>query len=155
MPEQPRQPEQPHQPHLRPVLILVVVLGGMVGVAAREGLILAFPYDDVPWVIGAINIGGAFLLGFLLDLLPRTGPDVGGRRVLRLFAGTGVLGGFTTYSALATDAASLTGDGLPVAGLGYALVSVVLGVLAAAVGTRAAAVVRLTPRVELTEEVDA
>jgi CrcB protein len=148
-------PEQPRQHHLRPGFILIVVLGGMVGVAAREGLVLAFPYDDVPWVIGAINIGGAFLLGFLLDLLPRLGPDTGGRRALRLFVGTGMLGGFTTYSALATDAASLTSDGLPVAGLGYALVSVVLGVLAAAAGIRTAAAVRVTPRVELTGEEDA
>ena len=108
-----------------------------------------------PWIIGAINIGGSFLLGFVLDLLPRLGPDTGGRRVLRLFVGTGVLGGFTTYSALATDAASLTSDGLPLAGLGYALVSVILGVLAAAAGMRTAAAVRVTPQVELTAEEDA
>ncbi|HJG45468.1 fluoride efflux transporter FluC [Corynebacterium variabile] len=148
-------PEQPRQPHLRPRLILAVILGGMVGVATREALILAFPYDDVPWIVGVINIAGAFLLGFLLDLLPRFGPDTGGRRVLRLFVGTGVLGGFTTYSALATDAASLTSDGLPLAGLGYALVSVIVGVLAGAAGMRTAAAVRVTPRVELTGEEDA
>ncbi|WP_297006385.1 CrcB family protein [uncultured Corynebacterium sp.] len=141
-------------PHLRPHLIAVVIVGGMVGVAAREGLILLFPWSDVPWVVGAINVGGAFILGLLLDLLPRFGPDTGGRRALRLFAGTGVLGGFTTYSALATDTASLTSDGLPIAALGYALGSVILGVLAAAAGMRAAATVRVTPRVELTGQGD-
>lgn len=141
--------------HLHPRFIGLVMVGGALGVAAREGLILAFPYSDVPWVVGAINLGGAFLLGFLLDLLPRFGADTGGRRALRLFAGTGMLGGFTTYSALATDAARLTSDGLPVAGLGYALVSVLLGVLAAAAGMRTAAAVRVTPRVELTEQEDA
>ena len=125
-------PDVPARPvHLQLRFIIPVILGGMAGVAAREGLVLAFPYDDVPWIIGAINIGGAFLLGFLLGLLARLGPDTGGRRVLRLFAGTGMLGGFTTYSALATDAASLTSDGLPLAGLGYALVSVIVGAMAA------------------------
>lgn len=119
------------------------MLGGMLGVAEREGLVLAFPYDDVPWVVGVINVGGAFLLGFLLDLLARLGSDSGRRRVLRLFAGTGVLGGFTTYSALATDTARLTSENLPVAGLGYALVSVVLGVSAAAGGMWCAARVSL------------
>lgn len=149
-------PDVPARPvHLQLQFIIPVILGGMAGVAAREGLVLASPYDDVPWITGAINIGGAFLLGFLLGLLPRLGPDTGGRRVLRLFAGTGMLGGFTTYSALATDAASLTSDGLPLAGLGYALVSVIVGVLAAAAGMRMAAAVRVTPRVELIGEEDA
>lgn len=149
-------PEVPVRPvHLQLRFIIPVILGGMVGVAAREALILAFPYDDVPWIIGVINVAGAFILGFLLDLLPRLGPDTGGRRVLRLFIGTGMLGGFTTYSALATDAASLTSDGLPLAGLGYALVSVIVGVLAAAAGMRTAATVCVTPRVKLTGEEDA
>jgi CrcB protein len=130
--------------HLQPRFILAVVLGGMVGVAAREGLILAFPYDGMPWVVFVINIIGAFILGFLLDALPRLGSDTGWRRVVRLTFGTGVLGGFTTYSTLATDTASLTSDGAgwAVAGIGYAVVSVVAGFLAAAAGIRVATAVR-------------
>lgn len=125
-------------PHLRPLAIGLVVLGGMVGVGAREGLALAFPVHEltgVHWVIAIINIGGAFLLGFLLEALARWGSDTGRRQLFRLFAGTGVLGGFTTYSALATDTASLTGDGFVGSAVAYAVTSLILGVLAAGVGT--------------------
>ena len=55
--------------------------------------------------------------------------------------GTGVLGGFTTYSSLATETAALAGAGggdLAVAVL-YGLLSLVLGVLAAAAGIRVGA----------------
>lgn len=126
---------------VRPTFIIVVILGGMLGVAAREGLILAFPVDDVPWTVAAINITGAFALGLLLDLLARLGSDTGRRRRLRLFAGTGFLGGFTTYSALASDTVSLASRGMPVSATGYALASVILGVLAAVAGTKVAALV--------------
>lgn len=133
----------PHPPHLRPAVMAMVALGGAIGTGAREAISLAVPpVDGVPVAILGINVVGAFLLGVLLETLLVRGPDTGRRRDLRLFLGTGVLGGFTTYSALATDSGLLLLDGRPVAGVLYAIGSVVLGVLASALGIAVARRVR-------------
>src|SRR5699024_10516842 len=62
--------------------------------------------------------------------LARRGPDVSVPRTARILIGTGFLGGFTTYSALAADAAWLMGSGALATGIGYGLATVVLGGLA-------------------------
>lgn len=109
----------------------MVALGGALGTGAREAISLAVPpIGGFPVAILGINVVGAFLLGLLLESLLRRGPDVGRRRDLRLFFGTGVLGGFTTYSALAADSSVLLIEGRALVGVLYAVGSVVLGVLA-------------------------
>lgn len=109
----------------------MVALGGAIGTAAREAISLAIPpIGGVPVAILGINVVGAFLLGLLLESLLRRGPDAGRRRDLRLFLGTGVLGGFTTYSALAADSSVLLIEGSALVGVLYAVGSVVLGALA-------------------------
>ncbi|KQQ52151.1 hypothetical protein ASF68_07190 [Plantibacter sp. Leaf314] len=109
----------------------MVALGGAIGTGAREAISLAIPpIGGVPVAILGINVVGAFLLGLLLESLLRRGPDDGRRRDLRLFLGTGVLGGFTTYSALAADSSVLLLEGSALVGVLYAVGSVVLGVLA-------------------------
>lgn len=121
--------------HLSPRFLGLVALGGTVGTAAREGLSLAFPATDgVPVVILVINVVGAFALGLLLDALVRGGPDDGARRGIRLLVGTGMLGGFTTYSALATGTSLLLADGRALAGIGYALATLLLGAGATVAG---------------------
>ncbi|SBN63854.1 CrcB protein [Curtobacterium sp. 9128] len=122
-------------PHLRWGYLGVVALGGAIGTAIRAVLADLVPaVDGISWTILAINVVGAFCLGLLLEALAHRGPDVGRRRLLRLFVGTGVLGGFTTYSTLADDTAQLLGDGRWGAGSGYALLTVVLGLLAVVAG---------------------
>lgn len=122
---------EPRPVHLRPAYLALVFAGGTVGVAAREALTLAFPpVNGIPYTIFGINIVGAFLLGVLLDALARRGPDHGRRRALRLLLGTGVIGGFTTYSALAADTASLLGSGAVWSGIGYSLLTVLIGAAA-------------------------
>lgn len=129
--------------HLRASSIALVVAGGTVGTGAREALSLAFPpIDGIPYAILGINLVGAFLLGVLLESLARSGPDEGRRRSLRLLLGTGVLGGFTTYSALAADAASLLGDGATGAGILYALATVLVGAVATTAGIALAVALR-------------
>lgn len=126
--------------HLRPSSLALVFAGGTVGTAAREALSLAIPaLNGIPLTILAINVTGAFLLGVLLDALARRGPDLGRRRVLRLLLGTGFMGGFTTYSALAADSAALIGDGRAGAGILYALVTLVVGGAATWAGIAVAA----------------
>ena len=121
-------------PRIRWSDVALVGIGGTVGVASREALVLAFPrVGDIPITILLINVIGACALGVLVEALAQRGPDIGARRSLRLMLGTGLLGGFTTYSALAVDAALLTSAD-PLSGVAYALGTVVLGNPTAVVG---------------------
>ncbi|WP_197555014.1 fluoride efflux transporter FluC [Trueperella pecoris] len=78
---------------------LLVGLGGAIGAVLRHLLTLGSVHPVA--VIFGINIAGAFLLGLLAA-------TVSGKP--RLFLGTGILGGFTTYSALAVDTVRLLHD---------------------------------------------
>lgn len=124
--------------HLRPRFLALAFLGGAVGTGLRLGLTLMFPGDGLALgAILAINVLGAFLLGFLLEALVRRGPDVGPRRTARILVGTGVLGGFTTYSTLATNTVHQVGQS-PGLGVLYGVLTVVLGLGAAALGVELA-----------------
>lgn len=117
--------------HVHPGALALVFLGGTLGAGTREALALLYPaVNGIPWTIFCINVSGAFLLGVLLEALVRRGPDHGRRRALRLLLGTGFMGGYTTYSSLATDTAALLGHGSPWAGAGYAIGTVLIGGLA-------------------------
>ncbi|GAA2481042.1 CrcB family protein [Terrabacter carboxydivorans] len=137
-----RPPVRPGGGALRrsPLLGVVIFVGGAIGTSVRSLLEQAAPArpGEVPWTTLVINVVGSFLLGLLLESLTRTGPDEGNRRVARLGLGTGVLGGFTTYSTFAVETVDRLGLQSLVVGLSYAVGSVVLGVAAAAVGYRLA-----------------
>ena len=122
--------------HRRIGLLLVVAAGGAVGAPLRYGLAKALPAAAGRWPMATFvtNLLGAFLLGVLLEGLARVGPDDGYRRVIRLGVGTGLLGAFTTYSTLATEAVLLGRDGDPGLAVAYGLVSAVAGYGAAAAG---------------------
>ena len=72
--------------------------------------LLPFEGAGWPWATFMINLAGAFILGALLEGLARSGGDTGWRQRVRLFAGTGFCGAFTTYSTLALEV-SLLGQG--------------------------------------------
>jgi fluoride exporter len=130
-------------PHLRWSMLGVVALGGAIGTGVRAVLAEAFPaVGGISWAIFTINVVGAFCLGLLLEALAHRGPDVGRRRSLRLFVGTGILGGFTTYSTFADDTAQLLDAGRWGAGSGYALLTVVAGLVAVVAGIGIAGLVR-------------
>jgi len=121
--------------HLRWQYLALVFAGGTVGTAARELLAITVPpVAGVAVVIMGINLVGAFLLGLLLETLARRGPDDGRRRTLRLLLGTGVLGGFTTYSALATDTSLLLAENRLGTALLYALGTLLVGAFTAWAG---------------------
>lgn len=126
----------PPQPHRDPSLLGLVALGGAVGSGLRYALTLALPAESGawPWATFAVNLLGAFALGWLLESLARRGPETDRLRRLRLFAGTGVLGGFTTYSALALDVETLVADGRWQVALAYAGATLLLGLVAALLG---------------------
>ncbi|HWI32459.1 MAG TPA: CrcB family protein [Microbacterium sp.] len=113
----------------------LVAVGGAFGTAAREGAILLWPAGDgLPVAVFGVNVLGALLLGALYALLGRR-RETERARAARALLGAGVLGGFTTYSALAGDTARLWEQNAGIA-FGYAAVSVLAGVAAAALGLR-------------------
>lgn len=111
--------------------LLFVIVGGAIGVALRALILVPLGGDVHPLVIPAatlaVNLLGSFLLGAVVGRLDGRHPHV------RAFFGTGLLGGFTTYSAFAVQAVT-TGTAAPVIGLLLILVSLFIGVLAAALG---------------------
>jgi CrcB protein len=122
-------------PFRRWSLLGLVAAGGTIGTALRQGLLLLAPdFEAFPFTTFGINLVGAFALGVLLEVLVRAGPDEGRRRGIRLLVGTGVLGGFTTYSALAAATATLSTTGLAGWAVAYALGTVVLGAAMSAAG---------------------
>lgn len=109
--------------------ILLVAAGGTVGTAARLGLGMVIPdVGGIPLAVLFANVLGALLIGVLAARLPASTD-------LRLALGTGVLGGFTTYSAFMTGTVELWADA-PMLAAAYAVGSLVLGLAAAAVGLR-------------------
>jgi CrcB protein len=108
--------------------LLLVAIGGTVGTAARLALGLALPDDGFPTAVLLANVLGAFLIGVLAARLPASTD-------LRVALGTGVLGGFTTYSAFMTGTLALWSTA-PLLATAYAAGSLVLGLAAAALGLR-------------------
>src|SRR5690606_26054753 len=91
--------------------VLLVAAGGSLGSMARHLIAAAVPdWAGFPVGILLVNLIGSFALGLLVEGLAR-GSDTPSRHSLRLFAGTGLIGGFTTYSALAIDTALLLQEG--------------------------------------------
>ena len=123
-------------PHRHPGLLALIFAGGTLGTWVRAVLENAAPAEPngIPWTTLAINVTGSLLLGVLLESLARTGPDSGWRRGARLTLGTGVLGGFTTYSTFTVETVQRLTPESHFIGLAYALGSVVLGAAAAAAG---------------------
>ena len=129
--------------HQRPGLVALVFLGGAAGTAARFGLAASVP-TAAGWPTSTFvaNLLGALLLGVLLEALVGSGPETARARRVRLALGTGVLGGFTTFSALAIELERLAAAGEGGLALTYGLVSVVGGFGCAVVGVRLGAHLR-------------
>lgn len=125
--------------HLHPQYLALVAAGGVLGTLARYGLGLVLPapgHWPLPTLL--VNVAGAFALGWLLEGLAGRGPDAGRRRLLRLTAGTGFLGAFTTYSTFSLDAVQLFDAGRPADAFGYLAASLAGGTVATFLGILAA-----------------
>lgn len=108
-------------------------LGGAVGALGRWGVAEALPSPagGWPWATLLVNLTGCLLLGLLLAVLAARHPD---SPWLRPLLGTGVLGGYTTFSSFAVETVRLAEAGAWATAAGYVLASVLGGVLAAAGG---------------------
>ena len=121
--------------HLSPANVAFVAIGGAAGTGLRYWITTVVPHwAGMPVATLGINVAGAFLLGVLLELIAESSSlDSGWSRRIRLGIGTGCLGGFTTYSALATDTATLAAAH-PGRAAGYALATVIFGAVASLAG---------------------
>lgn len=107
--------------------LLLVFAGGSIGTAMRLAIGLWMPdQSGIPLATLLVNVAGSLLIGVLAARLPSAAE-------MRVFLGTGVLGGFTTYSAFMTGTVGLWADA-PLLAFAYAAGSLVLGLAAAAAG---------------------
>jgi fluoride exporter len=112
---------------------LLAAVGGVLGALARWGVGTALPVSpgSWPWATLLVNLTGCLLLGVLIAVVAERLPGVTWPRPL---LAVGVLGGYTTFSAFAVEVVRLVEDGAVLTAVGYALVSVLGGVLAVAAG---------------------
>lgn len=114
---------------------LLVFLGAGIGGALRHGVNLAsvkLTWTSFPYGTMVINVLGSGLMGLIAGWLALRAGEAGTQN-LRLFLTTGILGGFTTFSAFSLDAVLLWERGETGLAAFYVLGSVVLS-LAALVG---------------------
>ena len=122
---------------------LSVALGGGIGALLRyqlgRGLTYAFGPQAMigfPWATLAANVIGCFGMGLLAGWLARHGPDMGpaASEQLRLLAGVGLMGGFTTFSAFSLELMLLMDRGDHGWAFVYGSVSVMAGLAALYIG---------------------
>ena len=110
---------------------LLVFLGAGIGGALRHSVNIAAARligIGFPWGTLTVNIVGGLAMGILVEWLAlRAG--AGWTQHLRLFLATGVLGGFTTFSAFSLDAVLLWERAQAGAALVYVLASVILSIM--------------------------
>lgn len=116
------------------VNFLLVALGGALGASLRHVVNVAALKalgPGFPWATLTVNLIGSFAMGVFIEVLTRR---YGSSNELRLFVATGVLGGFTTFSAFSLDFAALWQRGEVITAFGYVLTSVVGALLALFLG---------------------
>lgn len=117
---------------LAPSVLAAVAIGGAAGSLSRwlvalAGVRLLGP--AFPWGTLVVNVLGSFAIGVLAEIFAR-----GASPLLRPLLVTGFLGGFTTFSAFALEAVTLSRP----LGITYVAASVVLSLGACALGMQVA-----------------
>ncbi|KPI20427.1 CrcB-like protein [Actinobacteria bacterium OK074] len=110
-------------------VVAVVALGGGIGATLRYDAARLWPAEagGFPWTTFWVNVTGCAVIGVLMVVIT----DVrSAHRLVRPFFGTGVLGGFTTFSTYAVDVQKLVDAGHPRTALAY-LAATLLAALAA------------------------
>jgi CrcB protein len=114
--------------------ILYAALGGAIGASLRYGVNVTAPKLlglDFPWATMIVNVVGSFVMGALIAAMA-AGWNTS--QEMRVFLATGILGGFTTFSAFSLDFASLWERKNHAAAIAYAGGSVVLSLVAVFAG---------------------
>ncbi|MEU1347837.1 fluoride efflux transporter CrcB [Streptomyces sp. NPDC005795] len=99
-------------------VVAVVALGGATGASARYGASLLWPTPTggFPWTTLVVNVVGCAVIGVFMVVISEAWSA---HRLVRPFFGTGVLGGFTTFSTYAVDIERLVDGGRARTGLVY------------------------------------
>jgi len=127
--------------------LLAVVLGGLLGTGLRLTIDqLVVPDSAFPWATLLINVVGSLVLGFLVARVWPSAPAW-----LRAGLGAGLLGSFTTFSAVIVALLTLTAAGMTVLAIVYLLASLVLGFAAALLGIRLGVPAPMDPPIEADE----
>ncbi len=105
---------------------LTVALGGGIGAWLRYAVGRAVGPGAFPWATLLVNVSGSFAMGLLAGWLAR---NSAGGESWRLLLGVGLLGGFTTFSAFSLELVLMIERGNLATAAGYALVSVLAGVV--------------------------
>jgi len=111
--------------------LFLVVVGGGIGAGIRHGMNIGAARllgTEFPWGTFAINVVGSFLIGIVAAWFAFRNDAAS--QSLRLFLTTGILGGFTTFSAFSLDFALLFERGEIMAAVWYVVGSVGLSLLA-------------------------
>jgi CrcB protein len=108
-------------------MVLAVFVGGAIGTVSRYELDARHPVapGHFPWVTLLINLSGSFAIGLLVPLVDRITPRAPLARPLLI---VGLLGGWTTYSTLAVEAALLAKGGAVADFFAYLAATVIGGV---------------------------
>ncbi len=126
--------------HGQAPVVAVVATGGAMGACARYAASLAWPAHTggFPWTTFWVNVVGCAVIGVFMVVVTETRSA---HRLVRPFFGTGVLGGFTTFSTYAVDIQKLVDQGRPGTGFAYlaaTLLAALTAVTLAATATRRA-----------------
>lgn len=115
-------------------VLFAALVGGVCGTGLRMLIDLAVPHTNSEFPLGTLllNVVGAFVLGILVARLWS-----GASEWLKAGLGAGLLGSFTTFSALMVSLVAQTTSGLWMMAAAYLVLSLVLGLAAAALGLRA------------------
>ena len=115
--------------------IWLVFCGGALGTLLRY-LIDVAPTRVAGFALDIfiINVVGAFLLAFIVGWITGAGEPTRKQLRLRLLLGTGMMGGFTTYSTLAVEVAHSLSDGRWLGALAYSLGTVLAGAMVSVAG---------------------
>jgi CrcB protein len=110
-------------------IVAMIAAGGAIGSSARYliGLAWPTPSGSLPWATFVINVAGCALIGILMVLVSEVWTT---HRLVRPFLGTGILGGFTTFSTYAVDIQGLLNDGYPITALLYLAITVISALVA-------------------------
>lgn len=114
--------------------LVFVMIGGALGSGARYLIgraTLSLFGPNFPYGTLAVNLIGGLLMGALVGVLARA---AGSGEAWRLFAGVGVLGGFTTFSSFSLEVVGMIERGAFASAAGYAAVSVVGSIAAVFAG---------------------
>lgn len=148
-------PHPDHTSGARWPVVAVVAVGGAVGALLRYGASRVWPNGSdahavwrtgeaaFPWTTLLVNAVGCFLMGVLTVALKER--FTGAPRLLNPLLGTGVLGGFTTFSSYTDDVRRLFENDQPATAVGYLVLTVAAALAGVVLGVALTRAV-LTPR---------